>query len=126
MLVKLNNAASAVIKTTEFACEENKEFITGSFTLVNFGGGSITYDKYYSNPIIVEGFIYRLVVYPFGHGDGKDHFLSLGLNRQWLDCNNLDYCDKVTFKVKMLNKLTIADVEEKFTNKVFERSDNKS
>lgn len=47
----------------------------------------------YSEPIMVEGVCYRLIVYLRGLGEGADNYISVGVQRNKLACLNLDTSD---------------------------------
>ena len=59
--------------------------------------------KYYSDPIVVDGCIYKLVLYPAGWGEGDGTHISVGISRTKLECLNLDQSDVVCFTKQLLH-----------------------
>jgi len=90
----------------DFKDEKELEFVKGTFTLNDYQARMNYGDSYFcSLPIIVEGCVYRMKLYPGGWNVGKSTHISIGVSRTNLTCLDLDTCDAVKSIAKMLHPI---------------------
>ena len=94
------------------------EYVRGEFVYADFLARHKTIGHAScSDPISVEGVIYRQVFYPNGWESGKDTHISVGILRNKLAFQNLDTHDEVLFTLTMLHSSTrLKDFKEEHTN----------
>ena len=88
----------------EFENSEDPEYEKGEFVFADYLARRKNLpDDHFSEPIQVEGILYKFEFYPSGIGDGKGTHISACINRRKLVCLNLDTSDKVFNTMKMLH-----------------------
>lgn len=92
------------METPKFEHQEDADFATGRYVFENYEQNKAkSKESNSSDPIIVEGVGYLLKFYPNGFLNGKDAYISVGIQRVNLTCLNLDTCDKDSCTYTMLH-----------------------
>ena len=76
----------------------------GSYTFENYTQRRYEQELFLSEPIVVEGQIFTMSLYPNGWDDGKGTHISFGIHRTRLPCMTKDLSEKYWTVRKMLHR----------------------
>ena len=85
--------------------QEEGNFVKGEFTFPDFKNRpSNDNSRHFSQPILVDGSCFRLVLDPKGEdGAGRNTHIAVGIYRNRLTCLNVDKCNQIVTTRTMLH-----------------------